>query len=180
MRNARPLLPAAFVAVALVLGAPAEAREKKQKTVRELIEIAVEELERVDDALWAIENGLSRAGVSMDATRPDVTTGSAYRDLRRASDNIASVGGDVQALAAKCSEEKQRMGAEFRSATRKLQNSVRQVSTASSVSFAQMSTSRVRVDATEVRQSLGGLREVEDCTSLEDDEESADDKPAER
>ena len=179
MKPVRPFFLAALFAFAFVQ--TAHAAEKAQKSLRDMIERALVDLETIEDAISAIDSGLARSGGSTDTMRPDMSAGSVYRDMKRASDNVADMGNDVQRLASKCSDDKKRAATEFRATTRRLQNSVRQVSSASNASFAQMSTSRVRTEVNEVRQGFGTLGEIEGCGDREDDDEESgdDDKPKE-
>lgn len=159
------MLQVALVACVFSLLVPAHAA-KDSKTARELIETALEELRALEKAAYGLDGWLTQIAANLDSSRFDVSQSSSYRDMRRAADGLSTVGTQVQALASKCAQDQKKAGSEFRALTRRLQSSVRSVSNATSVSFAQMGTSRVTQDAAEVRQALGSLSEIDRCEEL--------------
>ncbi len=183
----RTLLRATFVAVALVGSTTASAIDDSERDshVKRLIDDTRNALGRLRQALEVVDAELTQRSTQQGGFGRSGTFGggmSSFRELEREAEHINSMGNEVRELAAHCGEDGRRVGSDYTGLTRRLLSTVKRIGSASSASSAQMSTSKVLMDANAVEQRLGTLVQLQGCVKETDDKEddSAREKSGDR
>jgi len=172
----RTLLRATFVVVALVGSTAASALDDSERDshVKRLIDDTRNALGRLRQALDVVDAELTQRSTQQGGFGRAGTFGggmSSFRELEREAEHINSMGNEARDLAAQCGEDGRRVGNDYTGLTRRLLSSVKRIGSASSASSAQMSTSKVLMDANAVEQRLGTLVQLQGCVKETDDKE---------
>jgi len=182
-------MPALLFLVILAAAGPAGATTEQNSgnttQVRELINQAQRQLTSFMDALNRLSYEIARTSQgggmqgALGARGTSTRTMINGREVEREADRIYDIGNDVYKLAAKCGKDGRKVGTDFRSATQRLRNTVRRISSANTEGSAEMAFSRAEMEAGDIYNMLSYVRQIEGCVPDEDgtsDSSSGEDK----